>query len=241
MWVPIWLLCIDESPVHARWLPADLRCKIANNLGQETVRVSAEPVWRTLARRQVLVMVAINVLFNAGIYGYVFWLPSAMAKAVKISSVQTGLLNAVPYVIAAVGMVLVSQHSDRSGERRKHVSACLAWSGMFLLGGILTSEWSPALAFFLISFVGLGLYSALGPFWAVPSETLPNAAAGLALGIINSIGNLGGYAGPKIMGFLAQRTGNFRNAFGSLAIGLLVAAALTFALKPTMTQSRKEN
>lgn len=240
VWLPIWLMYIDDGPAQARWVPAALRNRLAENLERENLRVHAESVWRTLARRQVLLMIAINVLFSAGIYGYVFWLPSAMARAASLSSVQTGLLNAVPYLIAAVGMVLVSQHSDRSGERRKHVSACLAWSGIFLLAGIFSSEWSPAFAFALISMVGVGFYAALGPFWAIPSETLPNAAAGLAMGMINSVGNLGGYAGPKIMGFLAQRTGNFRYAFGSLAIGLLVAAALTLALTPVMAESRKE-
>jgi nitrate/nitrite transporter NarK len=183
-------------------------------------------------RPQVLVMVAIYLLLCAGNYGYLFWLPSALGSAKQMSSLRIGILFAIPYVWTGIAMVLNSRHSDKTRERRGHVAAGLAWGGVFLLTGILTSQHSPLLSFTFVCLAGAGPYAALGPFWAIPTETLPRAVTGSVMGLVNAIGNLGGYFGPLAVGYLNQRTGNFLYGFGLLSLGLLVASALTFLLHP---------
>ena len=102
-----------------------------------------------------------------------------------------------------------------------------------MLASVLASRASPLAALFFITLVGAGCYGALGPFWAIPTETLPRAVAGSALGLVTGLGNLGGYFGPVVVGSLNQRTGNFLYAFALLSGGWFLAAALTRFINPS--------
>ena len=128
-------------------------------------------------------------------------------------------------------MVLISRDSDRSHERSKHVAAALAWAGTLLLLSALVSERSATLGFVLLCLVAAGSYGMLGPFWAIPTETLSPAVAGSAVGLIQ-LSNLGGAFGPTLIGYLEGRTGSFTAAFSLLAVGWLIAASLSLLLKP---------
>ena len=234
LWLVIWWAMIDDHPHQARWISAPEREYLVDKLRRESSAldpIRQDPQLRALLRPQVLVMVGIYFLLNTGNYGYLFWLPSALESAKRMSHLLVGILFAVPYIITAIGMVLFSRHSDRSRERKGHVAAALAWGGLFLLLGVLLSRTSPFLSFALISLVGAGSYGALGPFWAIPTETLPRSVAGSAMGLINALGNLGGYFGPLAVGYLNQRTGNFMYAFGLLSLGLLGGSVLSWLLR----------
>lgn len=244
LWLLIWVWFINDHPHQTRWISGAEREHLQTTLQREAAElepVSPEPYLRALLRPQVLVMVCIYFLLNSGSYGYLFWLPSALEGAKKLSNLLVGILFAIPYIVTAVAMVLNSQHSDRSRERRGHVAAALAWGGVFLLAAILTSQQWPLLSFSFICLAGAGPYAALGPFWAIPTETLPRAVAASAMGMVNAIGNLGGYFGPLLVGYLNQRTGNFLYGFGLLSLGLLVSSALTFLLHPARVATRNEN
>jgi MFS family permease len=244
LWLLVWVWFINDHPPQARWISGAEREYLQTTLQHEAAQlepVSPEPYLRALLRPQVLVMVCIYFLLNSGSYGYLFWLPSALEGAKKLSNLLVGVLFAIPYVVTGVAMVLNSQHSDRSRERRRHVAAALAWGGAFLLAAILTSQHSFLLSFIFICLAGAGPYAALGPFWAIPTETLPRAVAASAMGMVNAIGNLGGYFGPLMVGYLNQRTGNFLYGFGLLSLGLLVSSMLTFLLHPARAVVRAEN
>ena len=231
-WLAVWWLLIDDRPHQAHWISPEERGYLESTLKREAgdlVPVRPEPYLSALFRPQVLAMIAIYVLLNTGNYGYLFWLPSALGSSKlagggHLSNVVIGVLNAVPYVITAIGMVLLSRHSDKRRERHGHVALGLVFGGLCLLGSVLASRQSPALSFFLICLVGAGSYGALGPFWAIPTETLPPAVAGSAMGLINAIGNLGGWLGPRLVGTLNKRTGNFLYAFGVLSASLLIGS-----------------
>ncbi|MGH9451262.1 MAG: MFS transporter [Terriglobia bacterium] len=239
IWVLIWWRLIDDEPAHARWISAEEREFLDTTLRREKAerpKHAKGTVTRALMHPQVMLMVAIYFLVNFGNYGYLFWLPSAMEHARKISSARVGFLFAIPYAVTAVGMVLISKHSDRGRERRGHTAFGLAWGGLFLMASVLTSHTSPLVSFLLIAVVGAGSYGMLGPFWAIPTETLPEGVAGPAMGLVNALGNLGGFFGPLVVGYLSQRTGSFVDAFAVLSLGWLVGAALSLAFLPRLTQ-----
>jgi sugar phosphate permease len=244
LWLLVWVWFIHDHPHQAHWISTEEREYLQATLRREAKElepVRPEPYLRALMRPQVLVMVCIYFLLNSGSYGFLFWLPSALASAKRLSNLWVGVLFAIPYIVTAIAMVLNSQHSDKTRERRRHVAAALAWGGVFLLAGILASQHSPIVSFTFICLAGAGPYAALGPFWAIPTETLPQAVAGSAMGLVNAIGNLGGYFGPLVVGYLSQRTGNFLYAFGLLSLGLLVSSILTGLLHPARGTARSED
>lgn len=245
LWLLIWNWYIDDHPHQARWISSAEREPLEATLRHESEELEGlgrEPFLRTLFRPQVMWMVAIYFLLNTGNYGYLSWLPSAMKSGGQgLSDLAVSFLFAVPYLITAIGMVLNSRHSDRTRERRVHAALALAWGGALLLGSVVLSQRSPVLSFILISLVGAGSYGVLGPFWAIPTETLPRNVAGSAMGLVNAIGNVGGFVGPLGVGFLNKRTGNFVYGFGSLGVGMLLGGALTyFLLRPARSAASDE-
>ncbi|MGO9269653.1 MAG: MFS transporter [Terriglobia bacterium] len=238
MWLAIWLWFIADHPRQARWISREEREHLETTLANERSELGQadrEPYWRVLLRPQVLILVAIYFMLTSGNYGYLFWLPTALASFQKLSPQAVSILFMVPYVLTAIGMVLNARHSDLWGERRRHVALGLAVGGVFILASVLESGRSPVLSFAFLCIGGAGPYAGLGPFWAIPTETLPPRVAGSAMGLINAIGNLGGYFGPLVVGYLNTRTGNFVYAFSALSGGLLVGAAMTALLHHSRT------
>ncbi len=241
IWLILWNVFISDHPHQAGWISQEEQNHLETTLKEEAAGFTSAPhppLLDTLLHPQVFLMIGIYFLLNCGNYGYLFWLPSALDAAKHLSSLAIGILNAVPYLITAVGMVVLSKHSDRKRERRGHVAAGLGWGGVFLLASILLSGASPLVSFLAIAVVGAGSYGALGPFWAIPTETLPASVSGSAMGMINAIGNLGGYFGPLAVGYLDKVTGKFQYGFGALGVAFLAGSAL--ALFAPRTASKKE-
>jgi MFS family permease len=253
LWLIVWLARINDHPHQARWISPAERDYLERTLEGEAAQIEAAeaaelasrsapaassaepPVWREVLAPQVLLMCLVYFMLNTGNYGYLFWLPTAMEKARQISHLLVGWLNAVPYVITGVGMVLVSKHSDRHRERRLHVALPLALGGLALLAGVAASQYSAMLSFALIAIIGAGSYGCLGPFWAIPTETLPRRVAGPAMGLVNALGNLGGYFGPRLVGSVSKHTGSLTLAFSLLGLALIAGGALGLLLPVSKT------
>ncbi|HET9178802.1 MAG TPA: MFS transporter [Terriglobia bacterium] len=230
LWLIIWLMFIEDHPHHAKWISGEERNFLKTTLETESAELNPgkpEPFLKVLLRPQVLLLVIIYFTQNSGNYGYLFWLPSALHREKHLSDLTVGLLFTIPFIVTGIGMVLLSRHSDKTRERKGHVAGAMAWGGVFMLASVFFSPHSFVLSFIAISVVGAGSFGALGPFWAIPSETLPRSVSGSAMGLINALGNLGGYFGPVIVGYLEKRTGNFAYGFAALGIGYLVGALLT--------------
>ena len=142
---------------------------------------------------------------------------------------QYGFLFAAPYAVTAVIMVLNSWHSDQTGERRGHVALVYALSGGSLILSVLTREYF-WLSYALMCLAIPGPFAALAPFWAIPTETLSRAVFGPVIGLVNALGNTGGFAGPYIVGWLKTEYLSTAVPFNALGMGLLLAAALAFLL-----------
>jgi nitrate/nitrite transporter NarK len=124
-----------------------------------------------------------------------------------------------------------SRSSDRAGERRWHIAIASIVAGVALAFGFLASSSIPPLSLFLLCITGAGIYASLGPKWAFMTEILPKRSAGIALGLINGVGNIGGFAGPYVVGALRDRTQSFAAGFIFLSLCLIVAGILVLFLR----------
>ena len=235
LWLPIWWFFISDHPRDAKWISPAEREFLETTLQREASELHpSAPVswWQRIARREILVMVAINFLHNSAAYGCMIFFTEGL-KSKHFSAVQYGFLFTVPYVLTAIIMVLNSWHSDKTGERRGHVALVYTISGVSLILSVLTREhfW---LSYALLCFAIPGPFAALAPFWAIPSETLPGNVFGPVIGLVNSLGNIGGFAGPYIVGWLKVQYQSTAIPFNVLGIGLLLAAALAFLLPKSL-------
>jgi nitrate/nitrite transporter NarK len=144
-------------------------------------------------------------------------------------------LFAAPYALTAVIMVLNSWHSDKTGERRGHVALVYTISGASLIASVLLQDhfW---LSYVFLCFAIPGPFAALAPFWAIPSETLPRKLMGPVIGLVNALGNTGGFFGPYVVGWLKNAYHSTAVPFNVLGTGLLIAAALAFSLPKAKSQ-----
>jgi D-galactonate transporter len=220
MCVVVWALLTDH-PNDATWLRADQRTWLANRIAEEdTQRETVHKYELREALRNPRVWFLTLVYFgqNVSNYGLLIFLPQ-IVKSFGISTEMTGIVSAIPFVFAAVTMIYWGYRSDRSGSRTWYVaSACLACAaGLAACIFIGTDKPVPMMIALIIGVIG---QQAIAPtFWPLPTAMLSGAAAAGGIALINSVGNLGGFLGPFMFGWIKQATG------GSDLIALLAIAA----------------
>jgi ACS family tartrate transporter-like MFS transporter len=222
------LTCMTDRPGEANWLEPREREWLEKTLHDERMRVESAgrlSLLQALTDRRVLALSAIYLFSVTASYGIVFFLPQII-KALGHSNVVTGLLTAIPYTIGVVGLLLWGHSSDRRNERRRHLFVALLVSAAGFVGvaWFLGSYWALA----AMSIVAVGIYGSRPSFWPMPSMFLTGAAAAGGIALINSIGNLGGYVGPFIVGWIKDSTGSFQMALYFLALCSAISAAVTF-------------
>ena len=223
---------LTDRPEHAEWLEPGERSWLVARLAEE--RASVERSHGRIALRRAFVdgrVWSLAILYFAlvlGIYAVSLWLPQIVAGLAQMSDFEVGLVSALPYVGASVGMVVVGAHSDRTGERRWHIAApALVGAAGFVASAAFEH---PVLALLGLSVAALGIWSALGPFWTLPTAFLAGTAAAGGIALVNSVGNLGGFAGPWALGLIKQATGSFAPGLLLLALALVVVAVLALRL-----------
>jgi sugar phosphate permease len=229
VWLAIFNMLIYDHPSDARWISAEERKYLEETLklqNAELEQAIPEPTIKAIFRPQVLLLIAIYFFRMSSEVGFLMWLPSVLQKTKSLSSAGVGALATFPFIVAIVAMLANSWHSDRTGERRAHVAVPFALGGIFLLAGVLTSQNWPVLAFVFVCLTTIGTYGPLGPFWAIPTETLPRNVAATTMGVITAVGSLGGFFGPVVIGYLNKYEGNFQHGFGLIGIVLLIISAL---------------
>jgi len=220
---------LTDRPAAATWLSDEQRDWLLATLRQEsqqTAAVSRTNVWAAFTHPGIWLLVLVYFGLDTVSYGISLWLPNLIRSLSGVSDFVIGLLSTIPYLAAAISMVLVGMHSDRSGERRWHTAlpAFVGASGL-LLAAQSTSV-VPMIAGITVAV--LGVFSMLGPFWTMPTSLLTGSAAAAAIALINSVGNLGGFFGPYIIGLVRTHTGSFKN--GLLVVGATLAVGGAIAL-----------
>lgn len=214
---------LADHPKDARWFSEEQRAWLLATLDRERAPQSAEhppDMLSVFFTGRIWLLVLVYFGLNTASYGISLWLPKLLQSASHESNLFIGAISAVPYLAAAVAMVLVGQHSDRTGERRWHVSISAFVGAMALLAGGYATSLPAVVA--ALSIALMSVSSMVGPFWVLPTKFLQGTAAAAGIALINSLGNLGGFFGSYVIGAVRATTGSFRG-------GLLIAAA-TLAL-----------
>jgi sugar phosphate permease len=235
VWLAVWLALIHDHPAEARWLPRDECAGLIATLKREREALEGVKPARylhSLLRPQVLVLCAVYFCFVSGQMGLLFWLPTAMEKFERLSSLSTGILYTLPFAVGCASLVVVGRLSDRKQERRHHAATAMSLGGCCVLLAVTTISHSLLLAFALIVLSGVGAYGPMGAFWAIPTETLPAKVVGAVMGFVNALGNLGAYFAPLIVGYLSKTSGNFLSGFAFLGAITLAGAGLCLLLNP---------
>lgn len=216
---------LPDWPREAEWLEAEERGWITQELAREKeakLQVKRVSIGEALRMPRVILLTLIYFLSVTGIYGFAVWFPTILKRATGFSNFTVTLLAVLPYAAGAIAMLFIGWHSDSSRERRWHTAVPL-FVGAACLGGALFFSEKLALAFALMIVVGACTTAFLPSFWPLPTEFLAESAAAASIGLINALGNLGGFLGPYAMGYLRSRTGSF--APGLMVLLACMAAA----------------
>ena len=230
--VGIWVwFYLDSNIAQAKWLRAEEKAMLVRNLDAEDQHKHQHKVLDAFKSGRVYALCAIYFTLMIGLYGISFWLPS-MVEAMGVKGyLEVGLITAIPYAVAVVGMVFLSRSSDRTGERRLHyVCNVTAGSLGLVLSAVFRSQ--PVLAIIFLAIGTLGVIGSMPIFWPVPSTFLAGTAAAAGIGIVNSVGNLGGYVGPNIPVWMKRYTEDPSASLYVIAGALFISALVAFIAIP---------
>ncbi len=238
---------LTDRPAEAHWLQPDERQWLIDLLAAEEREVASSfdfPLRRALTSPRIWLLALVYFGVAYGLYALAFFLPSIITDFkqtfdVHLSIVQVGLITAVPYTLAAIAMYLWSRHADRKTEHVWHVAVPMGLGGLAIPIALYLD--SPLLVMIPVCITAMGVFSAIPSFWALPAQFLTGAAAAGGIGLINSVGNLGGFAAPYATGALNQFTGSDKAGMWAVGVIMVVSAVVVVILRATPDQSRRPN
>ncbi|KRP74821.1 membrane protein [Pseudomonas paralactis] len=219
---------LADSPGKASWLKPHERELVVRLVANEQRVKPATNMRSVLSDIRVWILSGIYLGFSIGSYGVQVWLPQII-KQENFSNVAVGFLTAIPYLCAVVVMIAWAAYVDKNGRRIKNVMLTCVIAGLGFFVSFLTQSFVFSLVGLTIALVGVNAARAV--FWAIPSRYLVGVAAAGGLALINSIGTLGGFLGPWIMGWLKEETGNFTAGLAVMAACLFIAGLLALILQ----------
>jgi D-galactonate transporter len=221
---------LTDNPAQAHWLKADERDWLTARLDMERrarEEVRHYSVVQALMNPRVLAIALVYFGAVAVNYGLSFFLPQ-IVKAFGLTNLETGFVTLIPYAIGAVGMIYWGLRSDKEGERKRHLIVAL----FLAAAGIAASAFAdnPYLKMLLVSLGSFGVFAALPLIWTLPTAFLSGAAAAGGIAAINALGNLSGFLGPYVVGYIKDRTGSFTGGLLAIAaagaVGMIVVMLL---------------
>ncbi|RKG34320.1 MFS transporter [Acinetobacter rongchengensis] len=229
---------MTDRPEKATWLSQDERDWLVKTMQAENTGKSTQQhhsIIRGLANPRVLALALVYFGTSAGLYTLGIWAPQII-KELGVSSMTVGLLNAIPPIVSVVAMILWSRHSDKTNERTWHVAlACItAAIGLVIAAG--TGSVIGLIA--ALTIVNVGISCSKPPLWSMPTMFLSGAAAATGIATINSIGNLGGFAGPAMIGWVKDQTGSFTGGLYFVAGLLILSTVITLVLSFTQKKDK---
>ena len=220
---------LQDRVRHAKWLNEEEKRVLESYTEREALRKENHSMADVFKSGRVWLMGLIYFSFVMGLYGISFWLPSLIKSSGVKDAVDIGLLSAIPYAVAVVGMILTSRSADKRLERRWHivVPAVLGSIGLVLSAVYSTNTIAAMCA---LTVATLGIITTLPLFWSLPTAILGGSAAAAGIALINSLGNLAGFVSPYMVGWIKDLTQSTNNGMYALAASLIVGALLTLSI-----------
>ncbi len=226
-------LYLTDRPKDASWLAPDERAWLADEIEREHAKKGPRARMRlidALRHRDVVLLALAYFGGTCGTYGLNLWTPKIIQRMGHLSAVKAALLAGIPAIAGIPAMLLNGWHSDKKAERRWHgalprfiAAMALAALAMFTVG--------VPMALALLAIGSAGIVAGYPPIWAIPSSFLGPSAAAASIGLINSFGNLGGFAGPYLIGRFSRDTGAFSGGMWFISIAALVSAVLVLTVR----------
>lgn len=233
----LWAPLICDRPEEAKWLTEEEREYLLGTLGAErlaktnagTERSTAQSYIKLLNNKQLQLMVAIYLCYSTAAYGYLFWLPTIVRTITRMNLTTVGWLSAAPLLASVAGVYGFGALSDRQGNRRLYCVIAMAAFGICFW----STTWFPArlwLSYALLVVAGLFSKGMMSPFWSMPSLLFPSGVSGGARGMINGLGNMGGFAGPVLVGWLTHWTSSVQSSVAAVCAVSVAGAGITMLL-----------
>jgi len=224
-WMPDW-------PRQARWLTAEERDLLTEQYENElTAKTAARrySVVEALRDREVLKLSVTYFLWITGFWGFNYWMPTVLKEVSGWSNVTVGRAFALAMAVSLAASVYTGHSSSKRNEKRWHGAAHLFLAAFGMAASAFTH--SPGLYFLFLVMTAVGVFAPMAVWWSYPTSFLSGTAAAGAVGLINSMGNVGGFVGPYITGWVKQVTGSFSGAMIYLALSLAAAGLMILTLR----------
>ena len=229
------LYVLVDWPKDAKWLSSEEKRALTEQYEAEVAAkasVRKYTVWQALGDREVLKLCLIYFMWITGFWGFNFWMPTALKAVSGWSNAAVGWVVVIPMTLALIGFLFVGHSSSRTGEKRWHVAVPMFIGAVGMGLGPFVHD--PVMSLALVCVSAIGVYVGMGVWWSYPTSFLSGAAAAGAVGMINSVGNTGGWVGPYLTGFVKDLTGSFQWAYVYLAFSLTVAGLLILTLRKNL-------
>jgi nitrate/nitrite transporter NarK len=226
------LYYLTDRPSEAAWLTREERTWLTARLTSEQRNREASQTYsvkQAVTDPKVLALAVVYFGAVATNYGLSFFLPQIVKAFGLGSNITVGFVTAIPYVIGTIGMVLWGLSSDRSRERKGHVAFALFVSAAGICVAALMDD--PTIKMLCLGIAGFGIFASLPVFWTLPTAFLSGPAAAGGIAIINSIGNLSGFAGPFAMGWIRDQTGSYTGGLLTIAATAVIAMVVVILLR----------
>lgn len=214
---------LTDHPEEARWLSAEERTWLGGRIRAEQTQAKTRHsvgLRHAFLHPTVWQLALIMFACQSGSYGLTLWVPQILKNLSGLGDLHVGMISAIPYIGAAMGMVLIGRNSDRTGERFLHIAIPSTIGALgFIASAFLLS---PVPGMVALTIAAIGDLGSRGPFWALPGRFLTGSASAGGIALINTVGSLGGFVGPYAVGLVKNATGGFTG-------GLLLLSSLLFA------------
>lgn len=236
------LYYLDSEPASAAFLtPPERAFIVARQRRQRTTREAAadaaDGMGAALRLTWLWLLIAVWFLYSCGYYGIIFWMPLLLKSLGDRSNITIGFISAVPYAFAGMAMIGVAHSSDTSRERRLHmsISAFISAAGFFGAAAVHTVAGNAMVPLVVCLCVSTaGIYAMFGPFWGIPTSVLSGETAAAGFALINSVGVIGGFIGPWIVGELTQGGGGYDSALVLFGVMMIASGFIGLCLDPKL-------
>lgn len=226
------LFWLDDRPEDASWLTLEEKEGLKRQFDKEQAEKRATrhyTVLQALKDPEVLKLCFIYFLWITGYWGFNYWMPTVLKEISGLSNMEIGWLIVIPMSLSLAVMLYIGHSSSKTGEKKWHGAVPVFMGAVGMCAGAFIQD--PLINFMFVCVTAIGVFGAFGVWWSYPTSFLSGAAAAGAVGLINSFGNIGGYLGPYLIGFIKDLTGSFQWAYVYLAFSLALSGVLMLTLK----------